>query len=82
MAHMLHDTDLPFNRIFNYLKKNYPTAKILHKGIEGRHNDDTPSVVNWFLKNYKQLLISDFNRALIVEEEELEEVDLRGEDDE
>lgn len=81
MAHMLQDTDLPFNRIFNYLKKNYPTAKILHKGIEGRHNDDTPSVTSWFYKNYQQLLISDFNRSLVVDEE-LEEVDLRGEDDE
>lgn len=81
MAHMLQDTDLPFKRIFDHLKKNYPTAKVLHKGIEGRHNDDTPSVTGWFYKNYQQLLISDFNRQLVVEEE-LEEVDLRGEDDE
>lgn len=81
MAHMLQDTDLPFQRIFNYLKKNFPTSKILHKGIEGRHNDDTKSVTSWFYKQFQQLLISDFKRKF-VNDEENEEIDLRGEDDE
>ncbi|CAM3175328.1 accessory Sec system protein Asp2 [Lactococcus hircilactis] len=80
IAHMLHDTDRPFKRIFNYLKKTYPTAKILHKGLEGRHNDNTPGVTSWFYNQYQQFLISDYNRKLKVDEE-IEEVDLRGEND-
>ena len=81
IAHMLQDTDRPFKRIFDYLKKNYPTAKVLHKGLEGRHNDDTPGITSWFYKQYQQLLISDFNRQLVVDEED-EEVNLGGEDSE
>lgn len=81
IAHMLQDTDRPFKRIFDHLKKEYPTAKILHKGLEGRHNDDTPGVTSWFYKQYQQLLISDFNRQLIVDEED-EDINLGGEDSE
>ncbi|HFC9197342.1 accessory Sec system protein Asp2 [Enterococcus lactis] len=74
IAHMLQDTDTPFKRIFNHLKKNYPKAKVLHKGLEGRHNDNTPGVTSWFYKQYQQLLISDFNRRLVVDED-VEEID-------
>lgn len=82
IAHMLHDTDKPFKRIFNHLKKNYPSAKVLHKGLEGRHNDNTRGITGWFYKQYQQLLISDFNRYLVIEEEEEKEVKLEGEDNE
>lgn len=83
IAHMLNDTDLPFSRIFSYLKKHYPTAKILHKGLEGRHNDNTPGITGWFFRQYKQLLISDFNREMANTEEEevvIEEANLSKED--
>lgn len=62
IAHMLQDTDLPFERIFNHLKENYPTARVLHKGLEGRHNDDTPGITSWFLKQYQKMLTNDFGR--------------------
>lgn len=81
IAHMLQDTDLPFKRIFNHLKQNYPSAKVLHKGLEGRHNDDTPGVTSWFYKQYQQLLISDFARQLIIDEE-ASPINLEGENDE
>lgn len=81
IAHMLQDTDRPFKRIFNHLKQNYPTAKVLHKGLEGRHNDDTPGVTSWFYKQYQQLLISDFDRQLIIDEEDTP-INLEGENDE
>ncbi|CAJ1223464.1 Accessory Sec system protein Asp2 [Lactococcus lactis] len=81
IAHMLQDTDLPFKRIFNHLKQNYPSAKVLHKGLEGRHNDDTPGVTSWFYKQYQQLLISDFDRQLLIDEEE-SPIKLEGENDE
>ncbi len=69
IAHMLQDTDRPFSRIFNYLKQEYPTAKVIHKGLEGRHNDDTSGVTSWFYKQYKELLQSDFGRKLTIEED-------------
>ncbi|WFR75730.1 accessory Sec system protein Asp2 [Lactococcus lactis] len=81
MAHMLQDTDRPFKRIFDHLKKNYPSSKVLHKGLEGRHNDDTPGVTSWFYKQYQQLLISDFNRQLVVDEAD-EAINLEGEENE
>lgn len=81
IAHMLQDTDKPFKRIFYYLKKNYPTAKVLHKGLDGRHNDDTPGITSWFYKQYQQLLISDFHRKLTVVED-LKEEPLKGDDNE
>lgn len=68
IVHMLQDTDRPFKRIFDHLKKNYPSSKVLHKGLEGRHNDDTPGVIRWFYKQYQQLLISDFDRQFITDE--------------
>lgn len=80
IAHMLHDTDRPFKQIFNYLKINYPTAKVLHKGLEGRHNDNSRGITSWFYRQYQQLLISDFDRYLIIDDDEKEEIDLRGED--
>ena len=63
------------------MKENYPSAKVLHKGLEGRHNDDTAGVTSWFYKQFQQLLISDFNRQLIIDEED-EPINLEGENDE
>ncbi|AVH74523.1 accessory Sec system protein Asp2 [Weissella koreensis] len=62
IAYMLQDTDRPFNKIFKHLKENYPTAKVLHKGLEGRHNDDTNGINTWFFKQYQDLLAADFKR--------------------
>lgn len=35
---------------------------IFGKGIEGRHNDETAAIVNWFVQQYEDLLTDDFNR--------------------
>lgn len=32
------------------------------KGLHGRHNDDTPGIINWFLNQYKKILREDFGR--------------------
>ena len=37
-------------------------AKILSKGTDGRHNDDTDTNVAWFLHFYRMILKSDFGR--------------------
>ena len=38
-------------------------AKILSKGTDGRHNDDTNTNVVWFLHFYRMILESDFGRG-------------------
>ena len=37
-------------------------AKILSRGTDGRHNDDTDTNVAWFLHFYRMILKSDFGR--------------------
>ena len=41
----------------------YTGAKILSKGTDGRHNDDTNTNVAWFLHFYRMILKSDFGRG-------------------
>ena len=40
----------------------YTGAKILSKGTDGRHNDDTDTNVAWFLHFYRMILKSEFGR--------------------
>ena len=40
----------------------YTGAKILSRGTDGRHNDDTNTNVAWFLHFYRMILKSDFGR--------------------
>ncbi|MDY2625021.1 MAG: accessory Sec system protein Asp2 [Coriobacteriales bacterium] len=37
-------------------------AKVAGKGLHGRHNDDTPGIVNWFLGQYRRVLRDDYGR--------------------
>ena len=41
----------------------YTGAKILSKGTDGRHNDDTSTNVAWFLHFYNMILKTDFGRG-------------------
>ena len=41
----------------------YTGAKILSKGTDGRHNDDTNTNVAWFLYFYNMILKTDFGRG-------------------
>ena len=63
-AYMLNDDYDPdaFPDVRRFLKKADPTARILSKGLVGRHNDDTPGIVNWFLMQYHHLLQQQFAR--------------------
>ncbi|GAK31176.1 hypothetical protein WOSG25_080080 [Weissella oryzae SG25] len=70
IVHMLQDTDLPFKKIFNYLKEKYPKTKVLHKGLEGRHNDDGLGIVLWFTKQCKALLQTDFDRKYFQDDDQ------------
>ena len=36
-------------------------VRIYGKGLHGRHNDNTSGIVNWFVKQYQEVIESDFN---------------------
>lgn len=38
-------------------------VRIYGKGIDGRHNDDTPAVTGWFIRQYMRILEQDFQRS-------------------
>lgn len=39
-------------------------VQVYGKGIHGKHNDDTASIVNWFLGQYDKVLLEDFSRRV------------------
>ena len=39
---------------------------IISKGMEGRHNDNTPGVVSWFMSRYHSMMREDFGREVQV----------------
>lgn len=39
-------------------------VKVYGKGIHGRHNDDTSSIVSWFVSQYHRVLMEDFGRRI------------------
>lgn len=39
------------------------SVKIYGKGLHGRHNDNTPGIVEWFLNQYREMVEKDFKNA-------------------
>ncbi len=50
-----------YERLQTHLKD--AGAKIYGKGLHGRHNDDTPGIVSWFLKQYREIIRKDFDET-------------------
>ena len=63
MAYMIEDDyDMTaYHKILSHIHNT--SVEIIGKGIHGRHNDDTTSVVQWFLSQYNKTLQIDFNRG-------------------
>jgi len=55
--------DAAFPKLFRYLTTDFPTVRIWHKGLIGRHNDDTPGIINLFIRHIGQIYENDFGRA-------------------
>lgn len=53
-----------FSMLDESLRKYSPGAKILSKGFVGRHNDNSPGINTWFLKQYRNVLRYTFNRII------------------
>ena len=57
------DYDMEAFRDLNvFLRDKYPKIRLLHKGFIGRHNDDTAGIFEWFVKQYKRILMRNFGR--------------------
>lgn len=56
-----YDTDA-YATMLSYLESDGVQA--YGKGLHGRHNDNTPGIVNWFLSQYKKILREDFGRRM------------------
>ena len=52
-------------KAFSMLVSHFSNQDVLvyGKGIEGRHNDETSAIVNWFIQQYETLLNDDFKRG-------------------
>ena len=70
---LLHNEDIEddydmtaYNRLISHI--NDIGVEIIGKGVHGRHNDDTYSIVAWFKNQYDGILKSDFGRGDLNEE--------------
>lgn len=55
-----------YNRLISHIDDI--GVEIIGKGVHGRHNDDTYSIVAWFKNQYEGILKSDFGRGDLDEE--------------
>ena len=63
VSYMLEDDyDMTaYNRLISHIDD--VGVEVIGKGVHGRHNDDTYSIVAWFKNQYDDILKSDFNRG-------------------
>ncbi|NQP34839.1 accessory Sec system protein Asp2 [Streptococcus suis] len=63
IAYMEHD-DYDHNAYFDLLEHLHgKDIKVISKGIEGRHNDNSGAINSWFLNQYENILTRDFKRS-------------------
>ncbi|WEV43354.1 accessory Sec system protein Asp2 [Lactobacillus sp. ESL0684] len=53
---------LAYNQLREFLQKNYPTSYVLAKAYDGRHNDATAVMSDWFERHIYQLLQSKYGQ--------------------
>ena len=63
ISYMLEDDyDMTaYNRLISHIDD--VGVEVIGKGVHGRHNDDTYSIVAWFKNQYDDILEKDFNRG-------------------
>lgn len=63
VAYMIED-DLDgdaYEKLLSHIKD--AGARIYGKGLHGRHNDDTPGIVGWFVNQYYEIMRNNFDRT-------------------
>ena len=60
IAYMLQDDydNQARNKLLAHLSKQ--GSHIITKALEGRHNDDSPDIFEWFISQYRRILANDF----------------------
>lgn len=48
--------------ILDHLRRR--SVVLVSKGLEGRHNDNTPGIVHWFMSQYRRILRDTFDREV------------------
>ncbi|MGW7935020.1 accessory Sec system protein Asp2 [Staphylococcus xylosus] len=63
IAYMQHDDydARAYAELFPVLSKQQ--ARVISRGVPGRHNDDSPTIANWFINFYHILLETKFGRV-------------------
>ncbi|MHC5268404.1 accessory Sec system protein Asp2 [Enterococcus sp. LJL98] len=54
---------LSFPRLLKTIKGMNSLTKVLYKGLVGRHNDNSPEINRWFLKQYRNVMVQVFQRT-------------------
>ncbi len=62
VAYMLEDDydNGAYQNLLSHIKGS--NAKVIGKGLHGRHNDDTSGIVSWFIRQYDRVLRDEYNR--------------------
>lgn len=70
VAHMYQDDfdNTTFPELFDWVTDQFPHVRFLHKGVLGRHNDNTPAINAWFVKQFRMILASEYDRHFADEE--------------
>ncbi|MFT8879052.1 MAG: accessory Sec system protein Asp2 [Oenococcus sp.] len=65
IAYMLNDDYDPtaYDDLLSVLQKQH--TQLISKGIPGRHNDNSPAINDWFLRQYRNILRHDFQRGAV-----------------
>lgn len=64
ISYMIEDDydSTAYNTLISHLKSE--GVQLYGKGIHGRHNDETNSIVGWFVSQYEKTLKEDFSRRM------------------
>ncbi|WP_141639742.1 accessory Sec system protein Asp2, partial [Staphylococcus gallinarum] len=62
IAYMIHDDydKQAFDMLLPILSRQH--ARVMQRGVPGRHNDDSPTITSWFVNFYNMILESQFGR--------------------
>lgn len=63
LSYMIHDDYDPhaFEMLLPILSRQH--ARVMQRGVPGRHNDDSPTITSWFINFYNMILEQQFGRG-------------------
>ena len=53
-----------FPMLFEVLKEKYPATRVLYRGFIGRHNDNSSAINRWFVKQYRNFMMTKYDRTI------------------